>query len=143
MLTPCRPCGRRALLAVQRAYRTGSRNITTTTAATASTTTTGRDYNAAVAALNGLQSNFSIVEALRKAGPTKNSRAIPEMLSWVQRIGHEVGGNTVRCGAVPRMMLVVRSSDCRSSPPNSTPSTPSTSLAPRARAPRRRSSRQY
>lgn len=143
MLTPCRPCGRRALLAVQRAYSTGSRNITTITAATASTTTTGRDYNAAVAALNGLQSNFSIVEALRKAGPTKNSRAIPEMLSWVQRIGHEVGGNTVRCGVVPRMMLVVRSSDCRSSPPNSTPSTPSTLLAPRARAPRRRSFRRY
>lgn len=143
MLTPCRPCGRRALLAVQRAYSTGSRTITNTTAATASTTTTGRDYNAAVAALNGLQSNFSIVEALRKAGPTKNSRAIPEMLSWVQRIGHEVGGNTVRCGAVPRMMLVVRSSDCRSSPPNSTPSTPSTLLAPRARAPRRRSFRRY
>lgn len=143
MLTPCRPCGRRALLAVQRAYGTGSRTITTTTTAAASNTTTGRDYNAAVAALNGLQSNFSIVEALRKAGPTKNSRAIPEMLSWVQRIGHEVGGNTVRCGAVPRMMLVVRSSDCRSSPPNSTPSTPSTLLVPRARAPRRRSSRRY
>ncbi|KXT10971.1 hypothetical protein AC579_1130 [Pseudocercospora musae] len=48
-----------------------------------------RDYNAAVAALNGLQSNFSIVEAIRKAGPGANKRAIPEMLGWVRRIGYE------------------------------------------------------
>lgn len=49
-----------------------------------------RDYNAAVAALNGLQSNFSIVEAIRKQGPGWNRHAIPEMLSWVRRIGYEV-----------------------------------------------------
>ncbi|EME89483.1 uncharacterized protein MYCFIDRAFT_126772 [Pseudocercospora fijiensis CIRAD86] len=48
-----------------------------------------RDYNAAVAALNGLQSNFSIVDAIKKAGPGWNKRAIPEMLSWVRRIGYE------------------------------------------------------
>ncbi|KAM3415691.1 Folylpolyglutamate synthase [Cercospora zeina] len=50
---------------------------------------TGRDYTAAVAALNGLQSNFAIVEAIRKAGPGWNKRAIPDMLSWLRRIGYE------------------------------------------------------
>ncbi|KXT04381.1 hypothetical protein AC578_3582 [Pseudocercospora eumusae] len=48
-----------------------------------------RDYNAAVAALNGLQSNSSIVEAIKKAGPGWNKRAIPDMLNWVRRIGYE------------------------------------------------------
>ncbi|KAK4507347.1 hypothetical protein PRZ48_001082 [Zasmidium cellare] len=43
---------------------------------------TGRDYNAAVAALNGLQSNFSIVEAIRKQGPGSNKRSIPDMIGW-------------------------------------------------------------
>ena len=49
-----------------------------------------RDYNAAVAALNTLQSNFSIVEAIKKQGPGWNKRAIPEMIEWVRRIGYEV-----------------------------------------------------
>lgn len=49
-----------------------------------------RDYNAAVAALNGLQSNFSIVEAIRKAGPGANKNALPEMIEWVRRAGYEV-----------------------------------------------------
>ncbi|KAF2765680.1 FolC bifunctional protein [Teratosphaeria nubilosa] len=48
-----------------------------------------RDYNAAVQALNSLQSNSSIVENLRKAGPGRNRLAIPEMKGWVQRIGYE------------------------------------------------------
>ena len=81
-MTMCRPCARRALMAAKRAYSTG----------------TGRDYNAAVAALNGLQSNFSIVEAIRKAGPGWNTRAIPEMLSWVRRIGYEVGAKHSEVG---------------------------------------------
>lgn len=51
---------------------------------------TGRDYSAAVAALNGLQSNFSIVEAIRKQGPGSNKRSIPDMIGWVRRIGYEV-----------------------------------------------------
>lgn len=80
-MTMCRPCARRALMAAKRAYITS--------------TSTGRDYTATVAALNGLQSNFSIVEAIRKAGPGWNARAIPEMLSWVRRIGYEVGANAV------------------------------------------------
>ena len=49
-----------------------------------------RDYNAAVAALNTLQSNFSIVEAIKKQGPGWNKRAIPEMMEWVRKIGYEV-----------------------------------------------------
>lgn len=50
----------------------------------------GRDYNAAVAALNGLQSNFSAVEAIRKLGPGSNKRSLPDMINWVRRIGYEV-----------------------------------------------------
>ena len=49
-----------------------------------------RDYNGAVEALNSLQSNFSVVEAIRKAGPGWNKLAIPEMTAWVKRIGYEV-----------------------------------------------------
>ena len=49
-----------------------------------------RDYNGAVQALNSLQSNFSIVEAIRKMGPGWNKLAIPEMVGWVKRIGYEV-----------------------------------------------------
>ena len=50
----------------------------------------GRDYNAAVSALNTLQSNFSIVEAIKKLGPGWNKQAIPEMREWIRRIGYEV-----------------------------------------------------
>lgn len=50
----------------------------------------GRDYNAAVTALNGLQSNFSAVEAIRKLGPGANKRSLPDMINWVRRIGYEV-----------------------------------------------------
>ncbi|KAK5109702.1 hypothetical protein LTR62_006825 [Meristemomyces frigidus] len=48
-----------------------------------------RDYNAAVQALNSLQSNFSAVEAIRKQGPGWNKRALPEMREWVRRIGYQ------------------------------------------------------
>ncbi|RMX90794.1 hypothetical protein D0868_14369 [Hortaea werneckii] len=54
-----------------------------------STAKYARDYNGAVQALNSLQSNFSIVEAIRKQGPGWNKLAIPEMVSWVRRIGYE------------------------------------------------------
>lgn len=57
---------------------------------TYSTSKYARDYNGAVAALNSLQSNFSIVDAIRKMGPGWNKLAIPEMISWVRRIGYEV-----------------------------------------------------
>ena len=49
-----------------------------------------RDYNAAVAALNTLQSNFSVVDAIRKSGRGMNKNAIPEMIDWVRQIGYEV-----------------------------------------------------
>ncbi|KAL1301976.1 hypothetical protein AAFC00_002430 [Neodothiora populina] len=47
------------------------------------------DYSAAVAALNTLQSNFAIVDAIRKSGKGMNKMAIPEMIEWVKRIGYE------------------------------------------------------
>ncbi|KAL6716733.1 hypothetical protein ACLMJK_006301 [Lecanora helva] len=55
-----------------------------------------RTYNAsnpesidAVAALNSLQSNFSVVDAIRKSGKGMNKDAIPEMIEWCRRIGYE------------------------------------------------------
>ncbi|KAF2643258.1 FolC bifunctional protein [Massarina eburnea CBS 473.64] len=48
-----------------------------------------RDYAAAVAALNTLQSNFSIVDAIRKSGKGMNRQAIPEMIEWCRKIGYE------------------------------------------------------
>jgi hypothetical protein len=49
-----------------------------------------RDYGAAVAALNTLQSNFSVIEAFKKLGPGRNHEALPEMREWLRRIGYEV-----------------------------------------------------
>ena len=65
-----------------------------------STNGSHRDYAAAVRALNSLQSNFSIVEAIRKMGPGWNKRALPEMRSWVRRIGYKVGVHVRRRGKV-------------------------------------------
>lgn len=48
---------------------------------------------AAVQALNTLQSNFSIVDAIRKSGKGMNKQAIPEMLEWCRKIGYEVCGS--------------------------------------------------
>ncbi|KAF2032283.1 FolC bifunctional protein [Setomelanomma holmii] len=48
-----------------------------------------RDYAAAVAALNTLQSNFSIVDAIRKSGRGMNKQAIPEMIEWCHKLGYE------------------------------------------------------
>ncbi|KAJ4374286.1 hypothetical protein N0V83_003027 [Neocucurbitaria cava] len=48
-----------------------------------------RDYAAAVAALNTLQSNFSIVDAIRKSGRGMNKLAIPEMIEWCRKTGYE------------------------------------------------------
>ncbi|KAK8213963.1 Mur ligase [Phyllosticta capitalensis] len=48
-----------------------------------------RDYNAAVTALNTLQSNFSIVDAIRKSGRSMNAQAIPEMIEWFRKAGYE------------------------------------------------------
>lgn len=38
-------------------------------------------------ALNGLQTNASILEQIRKAGNSLNKFAIPEMREWCARIG--------------------------------------------------------
>ncbi|KAF2632575.1 FolC bifunctional protein [Macroventuria anomochaeta] len=48
-----------------------------------------RDYAAAVAALNMLQSNFAIVDAIRKSGRGMNKAAIPEMIEWCSKIGYK------------------------------------------------------
>ncbi|KAF1934285.1 FolC bifunctional protein [Didymella exigua CBS 183.55] len=48
-----------------------------------------RDYAAAVAALNTLQSNFAIVDAIRKSGRGMNKAAIPEMIEWCSKIGYK------------------------------------------------------
>ena len=44
----------------------------------------------AITALNTLQSNFAIVDAIRKSGRSLNQNAIPEMVEWCRRIGYEV-----------------------------------------------------
>lgn len=49
-----------------------------------------RTYADAVASLNTLQSNFAIVDAIRKSGLSMNNQAIPEMQTWWQRIGYEI-----------------------------------------------------
>ncbi|KAK5130374.1 hypothetical protein LTR08_002166 [Meristemomyces frigidus] len=71
--TACRACARQKAIR-RRFYSTAKHS---------------RDYNGAVQALNSLQSNFSIVDAIRKLGPGWNKLAIPEMIGWVRRIGYE------------------------------------------------------
>jgi len=53
------------------------------------TTGTGsKDYNAAVSALNTLQSNSTVVAQIRKHGRSTNELAIPEMLEWFGKMGY-------------------------------------------------------
>lgn len=47
-----------------------------------------RTYSDAVNALNGLQTNFSVIDAIRKAGGRSTDMAIPEMLEWARRAGY-------------------------------------------------------
>lgn len=44
----------------------------------------------AVAALNTLQSNFAVIDAIRKSGKKMNEQAIPEMIEWCNKIGYQV-----------------------------------------------------
>lgn len=44
----------------------------------------------AITALNSLQSNFAIVDAIRKSGMGMNKMAIPEMIDWCQKLGYQV-----------------------------------------------------
>jgi folylpolyglutamate synthase len=47
-------------------------------------------HQAAIMALNTLQSNFAIIDAIRKSGRGMNKQAIPEMIEWCRKIGYEV-----------------------------------------------------
>ena len=47
----------------------------------------GGNYSDAIAALNTLQSNAAIIEAIRKSGGKLNDFAIPEMIEYLERIG--------------------------------------------------------
>jgi hypothetical protein len=44
----------------------------------------------AIASLNTLQSNYAVVDAIRKSGRGMNQQAIPEMIEWCQKTGYEV-----------------------------------------------------
>lgn len=48
-----------------------------------------RTYADAVTALNTLQSNFAVRDAIRKAGRSLNELAIPEMIEWTRKIGYQ------------------------------------------------------
>ncbi|ETN38349.1 uncharacterized protein HMPREF1541_06384 [Cyphellophora europaea CBS 101466] len=48
-----------------------------------------RTYGDAVAALNTLQSNFAVIDAIRKSGKKMNEHAIPEMVEWCAKIGYQ------------------------------------------------------
>lgn len=63
-----------------------------------------RDYAAAVAALNTLQSNFAIVDAIRASGGSLNQQALPEMREWCRRAGYKVCGGVGRgCNCMPTL----------------------------------------
>ncbi|KAF9403389.1 Folylpolyglutamate synthetase [Mortierella sp. AD011] len=47
-----------------------------------------RSYADAVDKLNGLQTNFAVLEAVRNSGGSSNRNAIPEMINYVQRSGY-------------------------------------------------------
>lgn len=49
-----------------------------------------RTYSDAIASLNSLQTNFAIVDAIRKSGRKMNEQAIPEMVEWCRKIGYQV-----------------------------------------------------
>ncbi|MCJ1285967.1 Folylpolyglutamate synthetase [Xylographa opegraphella] len=48
-----------------------------------------RTYSDAVRALNSLQSNASVVNAIRLSGGKMNTQAISEMIEWCRKIGYE------------------------------------------------------
>ncbi|PKY02093.1 folylpolyglutamate synthetase [Aspergillus campestris IBT 28561] len=50
-----------------------------------------RNYEAAITALNSLQTNFAIVQELQKtvSREDKNLQSIPEMVEWLRRIGYK------------------------------------------------------
>ncbi|KAE8152859.1 Mur ligase [Aspergillus avenaceus] len=48
-----------------------------------------RNYEAAIAALNSLQTNFAIVQQLRDSREDMNLRSLPETIEWLRRIGYQ------------------------------------------------------
>ncbi|GAB7358303.1 hypothetical protein MBLNU230_g2377t1 [Neophaeotheca triangularis] len=48
-----------------------------------------RDYSAAVQALNSIQSNFAVVEQIKRSGWASMDQALPEMRTWCRAIGYE------------------------------------------------------
>ncbi|KAI4159953.1 MAG: hypothetical protein LQ342_006169 [Letrouitia transgressa] len=46
-------------------------------------------FQDAVAALNTLQTNFSVIDAIRRSGKSMNKQAIPEMIEWCRKTGYE------------------------------------------------------
>ncbi|WFD34037.1 tetrahydrofolate synthase [Malassezia cuniculi] len=48
-----------------------------------------RSYSAAIDALNSLQSNAATIEAIRRSGKTVNELNEPEMVEYLERIGHK------------------------------------------------------
>ncbi|OQU95689.1 hypothetical protein CLAIMM_01868 [Cladophialophora immunda] len=52
-------------------------------------TAMARTYADAVTSLNTLQSNFAIVDAVRKSGGRLNELSIPEMIEWCRKIGYK------------------------------------------------------
>lgn len=48
------------------------------------------NFQDAISALNTLQSNFSVVDAIRRSKGALNKDSIPEMLDWCRKIGYEV-----------------------------------------------------
>ncbi|RMD43900.1 hypothetical protein DV735_g1245, partial [Chaetothyriales sp. CBS 134920] len=55
----------------------------------ASRTMASLGYADAVAALNSLQSNFAILDAIRKSGKKMNEQSIPEMIRWARKLGYK------------------------------------------------------
>ncbi|PUU83488.1 Mur ligase [Tuber borchii] len=48
-----------------------------------------KTYKGAIAALNTLQSNFALLDEIRKSGKKMNDAAIPEMLDSVRQLGYQ------------------------------------------------------
>lgn len=53
-------------------------------------TDTGLALQDAIAALNSLQTNFAIINAMRQSGRVLNEQSIPETIEWCRKIGHKV-----------------------------------------------------
>lgn len=52
--------------------------------------TNTRDYATAIADLNSLQSNFSLVQKFNESRDRLNAKSFPEMVELCQKIGYEV-----------------------------------------------------